>query len=98
MFLYINKIPFRYECALQLGEMTLYPDFTVKHPVTGEVYYWEHFGMMDEPNYCKKACSKLQLYSSHGILPTVNLIMTFESKKHPLSSDMIEEIIEYYFK
>lgn len=98
MFLHINKIPFRYECALHLGELTLYPDFTVKHPVTGDIYYWEHFGMMDDSNYCRNACMKLQTYTSNGIIPTVNLIMTFETKEHPLSSDMIEGIIEYYFK
>ena len=98
MFLHINKIPFRYECALQLGELVLYPDFTVKHPVTDEIYYWEHFGMMDDPNYCRNACLKLQTYTFNGIIPTVHLIMTFETKENPLSSDMIEGIIEYYFK
>ena len=98
MFLHINKIPFRYECALQLGEITIYPDFTVRHPVTNEIYYWEHFGMMDDPNYCRNACAKLQTYSSNGIIPTVHLIMTFETKEHPLGTDMIEGIIEYYFK
>jgi len=98
MFLHINKIPFRYECALQLGEISIYPDFTVRHPITGEIYYWEHFGMMDDPNYCRNAYLKLQTYTSNGIIPTVHLIMTFETKEHPLGSDMIEEIIEYYFK
>lgn len=98
MFLHINKMPFRYECALQLGEIIIYPDFTVKHPITGEIYYWEHFGMMDDPNYCRNVHLKLQTYSSNGIIPTVHLIMTFETKEHPLNSDMIEGIIEYYFK
>lgn len=98
MFLHINKIPFRYECALQLGEIIIYPDFTVKHPTTGELYYWEHFGMMDDPGYCKNVYTKLQTYTSNGIIPTVHLIMTFETKKNPLSLDMIEGIIEYYFK
>ena len=98
MFLHMNKIPFRYECALQLGEIVMYPDFTIKHPVTGEIYYWEHFGMLDDPNYCRNTCLKLQTYTSNGIIPTVHLIMTFETKEHPLSLDMIEGIIEYYFK
>lgn len=98
MFLHINKIPFRYECALQLGEITIYPDFTVKHPMTGDIYYWEHFGMMDDPKYCKNACSKLQLYTSNGIIPSIHLITTFETKDYPLSSEAIENIIAYYFK
>ena len=47
MILYVNKIPFRYECGLQLGSRLMYPDFTIRHPKTGEFYYWEHFGLMD---------------------------------------------------
>lgn len=32
--LFLNHIPYRYECALQLGDVTLYPDFTIMHPQT----------------------------------------------------------------
>ena len=97
MFLHQNKIPFRYECALQLGSLTIYPDFTIRHPQTGKVFYWEHFGLMDDPEYCKNTCSKLQLYSSHGIIPSINLITTYETKEHPLSTEVVEKIIEHYF-
>lgn len=97
MMLYTNKIPFRYECALQLGSITLYPDFTIRHPHTGEIYYWEHFGRMDNSSYCQNAYSKLQLYSSHGIIPSIQLITTYETQTHPLSSEQIEQLIHYYF-
>lgn len=97
MSLHIHKIPFRYECALTLGNITLYPDFTLRHPHTGAYYYWEHFGLMDDETYCKNACSKLHLYSSHGIIPTIQLITTYETKDNPLSSEIIEKIIEHYF-
>jgi hypothetical protein len=53
LLLYTNQIPYRYECALQLGDLVFYPDFTIRHPATGETYYWEHFGLMDDPKYCK---------------------------------------------
>lgn len=39
MQLYTNHIPFRYECELQLGDVTIYPDFTVRNPRTGKLYY-----------------------------------------------------------
>lgn len=91
------RIPFRYECALNLGEITIYPDFTILHPVTGELYYWEHFGLMDDAVYCKSACSKLQLYCAHGIIPNVHLITTYESKECPLNSDFVEKIVQMYF-
>lgn len=97
MLLYINKIPFRYECVLQLGETTLFPDFTIRHPRTGEIYYWEHFGLMDNPTYSQNAFSKLQLYASHGIIPTIQLITTYETKENPLGSDTVEKIIAHYF-
>lgn len=96
--LYMNKIPFRYECELQLGDSIIYPDFTIRHPKTGKVYYWEHFGMMDDMFYIKNACTKIQLYASHGVTPSQNLITTFETQKNPLSLDKINRIIEEYFE
>ena len=36
-FLYTHKIPFRYECALYLNDLILYPDFTILHPDTGSL-------------------------------------------------------------
>lgn len=92
-----QHIPFRYECALQLDERCIYPDFTILHPVTGEVFYWEHFGLMDDASYSQNAFSKMQLYNMNGIIPSVNLITTYETEKHPLSEEMIEKIVEYYF-
>lgn len=97
MFLHTRKIPFRYECALHLGENTLYPDFTIRHPKTGQVYYWEHFGMMDQSTYVKNACAKLQLYALNGIIPSIQLITTYETKEYPLTMENVERIIEQYF-
>lgn len=54
--------------------------------------------MMDDPNYCRNACMKIQTYASNKIIPMVHLIMTFETKEYPLTMDMIERIIEYYFQ
>ena len=33
----------------------------------------------------------------HGFIPSVNLIIAFETKTHPLSLEEIEKIIEHYF-
>lgn len=96
-FLYMNKIPFRYECALHLDQNVFYPDFTIKHPKTGATYYWEHFGMMDDPTYYRSAYNKMQFFNSYGIVPSIQLIITFETQKHPLSTELVRKIIEYYF-
>lgn len=92
-----NNIPFRYECPLMLGNAIFHPDFTIRHPQTGSSYYWEHFGMMDDPNYVKNSISKLQLYVSHQIIPSIQLITTYETTKHPLTLDVIQRAIEHYF-
>lgn len=97
MLLYKNSIPFRYECALQLGPHTFYPDFTIRHPVTGEFYYWEHFGMMDDPTYYKNVYPKLYTYTSFGIIPNIQLVTTYETSDNPLSSEEIENILSRYF-
>lgn len=95
--LQMKKIPFRYENALRLNELTIYPDFTIRHPQTGTIYYWEHFGMMDQPSYAKNAALKLQHYISCGIIPELQLITTYETKDHPLTIEKIERVIEEYF-
>jgi len=97
MLLQMHHIPFRYECALELDGTVIYPDFTIRHPQNGELYYWEHFGMMDYPNYCKNAFSKLQLYASHGIYPSRQLLTTYETLEDPLDSAEAEAIIRHYF-
>lgn len=97
MLLHVHKIPFRYECALQLGEVQLFPDFTIRHPKTGVTLYWEHFGMMDSLTYSQNAYSKLQLYTAHGIIPSIHLITTYETKENPLTPAIVEQVIEQYF-
>ena len=95
--LYLNKIPYRYECILNLNGKTFFPDFTIRHPKTGDFYYWEHFGIMDNPDYSTKTFKKLQLYNASNIIPTVNLITTYETQNHPLDSEYVQTLINYYF-
>ena len=95
--LYTHQIPFRYECALHLEEITIYPDFTIRHPRTGQWFYWEHFGRMDDPAYAKSTGMKLQQYISHGIIPSIQLIATYETLDAPLTTETIETMIQQYF-
>lgn len=97
MLLYVNQIPFRYECALHLDYSTIFPDFTIRHPQTGALFYWEHFGLMEDPTYSRNAFAKLQQYTSHGIIPSIQLITTYETLEHPLTTEVIQKIIEHYF-
>lgn len=88
------NIAFRYECRLDLQDgITIYPDFTIKHPVTGELIYYEHFGIMDDPEYVARTYRKIQMYMDNGIFPMRHLIMTFEDINHPLNVDVIEKTL-----
>ena len=87
----------RYERLKNLENITYSPDFTIRHPKSGEYFYWEHFGLMDTPGYSKNAFQKLNIYCQHNIIPTINLITTYETKEHPLISQNIENLIQEYF-
>ena len=75
--------------------LTFYPDFTIMHPKTGKLLYWEHFGLMDAPEYRDKAFRKLRIYADHGILPGINLITTYETRSHPLTYAEIDHQIQH---
>ena len=91
-----HGIPFRYECLLEIENYPIYPDFTILHPISSTPFYWEHFGMMDNPAYATDAFHKLQTYCSHGIIPGQNLITTFETSDFPLNYDTIEKSISTF--
>lgn len=93
----LRNIPFRYECLLQLNDIDFYPDFTVMNPYTGAIVVWEHFGMVDNPQYLQSAMQKLSIYISNGYLPGVNMIVTFETLDKPLDARYINSIINAYF-
>lgn len=91
-----HKIPFRYESPLTINGTVYYPDFTIRHPKTGEFYYWEHFGLVDQYDYRNNCVEKLRTYMKAGIFPTINLIMTCETNERPLSPQTVEQQIELF--
>ena len=97
MLLSAFHIPFRYECKLEVGGHIFYPDFTIRHPLNGKTYYWEHVGMLDHPGYRTEFLNKLRIYINNGILPDHNLILTFETNEQPLDVSMIRDKIREFF-
>ncbi len=95
--LLLNKIPYRYECQLLLGENEFYPDFTICHPRTETIIYWEHFGLMDHRQYRKKVADKIVTYGDYDIYPSMNLITTYETAACPINSEKVERVIREYF-
>lgn len=97
--LFDHGILYRNECILRLRDNgpEIYPDFTILKPDNSGVIYWEHFGMLGKEDYSSDACKKIKRYINSGIFPGIQLIVTMESETVPLSSVMIEQIIDKYF-
>ena len=99
-----HGIPYRYEYPLKVqrhhsgGSTTLYPDFLCLNLRTRQEFIWEHFGLMDSPDYLHNAVSKLKLYAQNKILPGKKLIITMETNTEPLIPDVINQMIEQFLK
>ncbi len=92
-------IPYRYEYPIKLkGWGVVYPDFTALHKETRKEIYWEHFGMMDNPEYVENAVQKIALYEQNGIYPGDRLIITYETKKTPIHRKTVFRMIGRYLK
>ena len=60
------------------------------------LFYFEHFGMMDDPEYSGKAVLKLQTYARNHIYPGKQLLMSFETSKTPLDISYIEKMLNEF--
>lgn len=93
----LEGISYKYECPLNLeGYGTIYPDFTVFNKRTGEIFFWEHFGMMDNPAYAEKAVLKIETYEKNNIFPGRQLILSYETKNLPLNMKVVEKLIKEF--
>lgn len=100
-------IDYEYEATLVStdGSPSRIPDFTIVDDNSGEVYYWEHLGMLSDPGYAKKWAAKLKWYESQKIRPYQDgggergtLIVTEDDSKGGLSSQAIKELISSIFE
>ncbi len=99
--LFQNNVPYRYEFPLSLtrnsgSRITIYPDFLCLNKRTRSEFYWEHFGLIDSPDYSNNVAAKLRLYTENKILAGKNLIITMETQSEPLSTLTLNSLIEAY--
>lgn len=102
------EVPYRYEFPLAVdrnaatnGDLDicqLHPDFYCLNLRTRQEFAWEHFGMMDDPDYAARATEKLELYAENGFFPGKNLIITMETSENPLSSKLLKSVIQTYLE
>ena len=99
--LHVAGIDYSYEPRVDLNGSERYPDFVIEDDDSGEIWYWEHLGMMSVPAYQKRWEKKLADYKAAGILPIEEgggamgkLITTIERDGEGIDSQKIDEIIK----
>lgn len=58
-----------YEKKLTIKEVDKLPDFTIENEESGEVFYWEHCGMLFDEEYKQRWEEKCNWYIENKILP-----------------------------
>lgn len=95
--LFYNGLTYEYEPTLVLGGRVKRPDFKIIDADTGDIWYWEHCGMMSDNRYAKRWADKEQFYAKHNIVRGKNLIVTEEFAGEGLESNKIDELIKETF-
>lgn len=96
--LFYKNILYKYEAPLSLKHYgTVFPDFTILNLRTRTIYYLEHFGMMDNPEYCKSALDKIDAYQKNGYLLGNQLQITMESSKKSIDLQILDLMISNFF-
>lgn len=95
-------IPYKFECPLALRDLdsrnvkTVYPDFTILRISDRQEVYWEHLGLLDDPDYLARNLRKIRLYEMNGYFPGQKLILSSETAALPLDTRIVEQMIEAY--
>ena len=88
------NIPYRYEFPITFpNRQVKRPDFLLLNVRTKKEFYWEHAGRMHDPGYVDRFIKKMTLYNCNGIIPGINLILTFESSNIPLNFRAVDALI-----
>lgn len=94
---YKEGIPYVYEPELTLANSRkIYPDFKVLNVRLRTEIYFEHMGMMDNPEYSEKAIEKINTYEKNGFWAGQNILYTFETKDHIPDSNILNQMISTY--
>jgi len=93
------NIPYKYECPLSLAQIgQVYPDFTILDILRRKEIYWEHLGMMDNPEYAGNAVRKIRYYNMSGYYEGDQLIVTMETRDNPINLRQIHGILDHILR
>ena len=87
-------IPYRYEARIPHPDVNRVPDFTIRRPRDGKIFYWEHLGKTSDARYLEDNIRKLREYAEIGITPWDNLIITYDQDDGGIDVKRIDAVIK----
>ena len=96
--LFVNNIPYKYECPLKIGKTIIHPDFTILRRSDRKEIYHEHLGKTDDLKYQNDNFPRINFYILNGFVLGENLFLSFESSTTPLDVRVIDKLINEHFK
>ena len=91
-----NGFEFKYEAALHINGMTIYPDFVIRRKRDGKIFIWEHFGLISNDEYRRKMYRRLEELHAAGFNLWDNLLISFSSVEGSINVDFIERMINMH--
>ena len=88
------ELVYRSDCPTGIPGLRWAPDFTILRIPDLKKIYWEHLGMMGDPDYREHNKIKIKDYESAGIVPWDNLILTYDPNGGDMRADIIEAVIQ----
>ena len=96
--LFVNGIPYKYECPILIGKEIIHPDFTILRLSDKKLLYHEHCGMVDDPQYAENMVSRVNDYSKEGLYLGDRLFLSMETSKTPLDVRAIDNLIRTKYR
>lgn len=101
-----HNIEYSYEKVFNGADGSVrFPDFTIENEETGDLYLWEHCGMMSDSQYRKRWEKKQDWYKAQGVLPheqgggpRATLIITEDSAAGGIDAVAIDSLIRKLLK
>ncbi len=80
-------IEYKYEPAIPVNDYEIYADFVCFIRELGVGFIIEHCGLMDSPAYIDKTIRTFRDYLSLGLLPSVDVLFTYEKNAIPPTTE-----------
>ena len=92
------EVPYHYEENTQIGQYNQAIDLKCLNIYKDQLWYWDHRGQMDNPEYINKVLWCDRQFYDNGIILGKNLIITTETKDSPLDINWVDQLILYFLK